>query len=117
MLEDLDFQVPKEWDELKDIRDIFIPERASDSEGILYMRPRGRETKFRLRFENGNETLSCAKCETPAEYVLRTHTIQDGHDGSGNGRVYTENFPYCPNCEEKPSSKGEPITKGCLVYN
>ena len=42
--------------------------------------------------------------------ITRAHPIWDGpFPCSGSGRCHYEQVPYCPECEEEPSSSGTPI--------
>lgn len=49
-------------------------------------------------------------CGTTLLSVTVAHPIHDGPwPGSGSGRCEYESISYCPRCQQKPSSQGEPI--------
>lgn len=50
------------------------------------------------------------KCGTEVDCVWRTHSLWDKRfTCAGSGEVDRYPIPYCPKCEEKPSSQGMPI--------
>ena len=53
---------------------------------------------------------NCAECNANVHAITRYHSIHDGPFAlSGSGQVKTVKIPYCPNCDEPPSSNGAPI--------
>jgi len=63
-------------------------------------------------------TYACWDC---GEGILAAQVIHPIWDGpfplSGSGRCSTENVPYCPKCELKPSSRGTPISPKGSYHN
>ena len=54
------------------------------------------------------------KCKACGAHILGAKVAHPIHDGpfpmSGFGECLYDQEPYCPNCEEKPSFHGAPIT-------
>lgn len=65
-------------------------------------------------FDNYTQEGEGWKCKTCGGDIMAArvhHPIWDGpFPCSGLGRVHVEEVPYCPTCEEKPSSSGSPIS-------
>lgn len=60
--------------------------------------------------EKGDDQWECKTCGATIMAILVRHPVWDGpFPCSGLGRVETVPAPYCPNCEEEPSSRGAPI--------
>lgn len=50
------------------------------------------------------------KCGTTLLCQVVIHSIHDGpFPLSGSGQVYREEVPYCPACQDQPSSIGRPL--------
>lgn len=57
-------------------------------------------------------------CGTEIMSVRVAHPIWDGpFPCSGSGQCHYEITPYCPKCEEEPSSRGSPITPKGSYHN
>jgi hypothetical protein len=68
---------------------------------------------------NYKRTKDGWECKTCGHAIMAAqvhHPIWDGpFPCSGSGRVHVEEVPYCPTCEEKPSSSGAPITPNTRI--
>ena len=54
----------------------------------------------------------CNKCGTEIQGRTVTHPVHDGpFPLSGSGRVKTTIVPYCPECEQVPSSQGSFVSE------
>ena len=67
------------------------------------------ENDFAYKRLKGEGDYKCTNCKSGIEAVGRGHSIWDGLLLEGGGKVQPELIPYCPKCEEKPSSSGRPI--------
>jgi hypothetical protein len=68
--------------------------------------------------EQPNGTYRCRKCKTVILAARVAHPIWDGpFPMSGSGRCLYVNVPYCPNCEQKPDSRGLPIAPKGSYHN
>jgi hypothetical protein len=57
-------------------------------------------------------------CGTKIQGKRVSHPIWDGpFPLSGSGQVHTEIVPFCPKCEEEPSSSGAPISPKGSYHN
>lgn len=60
-----------------------------------------------IEVEGGYE---CKDCGATIQSVAVAHSVHiKGFSGAGFGEVRNTQAPYCPNCERKPSSSGEPV--------
>ena len=65
--------------------------------------------KHAYRFEG--EDFICTKCGSEILVAEISHPIHDGpFPLSGSGKVLNEKMPFCPKCEEIPSTNGKFIT-------
>jgi len=109
MTGELEFKVSEEWSEHKRNNPwlAFVPEFAEGKDGETYLRPAGRKLVYRLAGHGKNQYYSCVGCGSEVQSVLVAHPIHDGpFPLSGSGRCSYEQVPFCPKCEEKPSSHG-----------
>jgi hypothetical protein len=61
------------------------------------------------KYEQRGRDWFCKKCGSQILAVIRYYPIWDGpFPCSGSGEVGSENIPFCPQCEEKPDSRGTP---------
>ena len=108
MVGSLDFSVTEEWEEFarENPWSAFIPECAKDSDGAEYLRRKGNNFAYKKTAEG----YECTDCGSEIMSAIVIHPIWDGPFlGSGSGRCHNEKVPYCPKCDEKPSSSGSPI--------
>jgi len=78
----------------------FIPEFAKCSDGQEYMRGIGSSIIYRaVRGEKGEINYECNRCKIPILSTRVAHT------------TWFEDVPYCPRCEERPSSIGKQINR------
>ena len=76
-------------------------------DGVRYERKNGSEAVYMQK----SDGYSCLDCNVGIMAVERIHSIHDGlFPLSGSGKVEREQIPYCPKCEEKPSTHGKFIT-------
>ncbi len=60
----------------------------------------------------------CRDCGEEIRAVTVAHPIWDGPFAtSGSGRCHQETVPYCPLCEEQPSTRGEPVAPTGSYHN
>jgi len=111
--ETLEFKLTDSWKKALAKGDIFpiVPEFATGSDGTKYMRPQGRNIIYRVVKENnGTQEYVCNNCNSEIKGAEVRYPVWDGlFSCSGSGRVKTEIIPYCPKCEQKPNSQGNPI--------
>ena len=70
---------------------------------------------FYIHKENA-EGYTCKECGTDILSVRVAHPIHFKPGVGGGECEYTE-APYCPNCEKKPDSSGDPIIKSMNWFN
>ncbi len=78
-------------------------------ETIFERRSKGKVMYVKTK---GSDGYVCGTCGSEIQSTTVAHPIHDGpFPLSGSGRCEYETVPYCPKCEEKPSSSGSFITK------
>ena len=83
---------------------------VAEKDGLTYVRKDRKEIVY---VGKKNKEFTCSTCGTTILTAIVTHPVHDGpFPLSGSGRCRNEEVPYCPKCEEKPSSSGEIITQG-----
>ena len=111
--ETLEFKLTDSWKKAlaEGQRFPIVPEFATGSDGTKYMRPLGRSIVYRVvKEENGIQEYVCNNCSSKIEGAEVRHPVWDGpFSCSGSGKVKIEIIPYCPKCEQKPNSQGNPI--------
>ena len=111
--ETLEFKLTDSWKKAlaEGQRFPIVPEFATGSDGTKYMRPQGRSIVYRVvKEENGKQEYVCNNCSSKIEGAEVRHPVWDGPFlCSGSGRTISGIVPYCPKCEQKPNSQGNPI--------
>ncbi len=110
-IKNLEFYVNAEW--LIYLKEhpwmTFVAEEATDSNGVTYLR--NHKKKDSLIYRKTEEGYVCTNCDSEIQQATIIHSIWDGpFSCSGSGKTAKEFVPYCPKCEEKPSSNGTPIS-------
>jgi len=74
-----------------------------------------RDRKYIRRTDGSYE---CPTCGTTIQAVSVAHPIWDGPFAMcGSGRVFNEQRPYCPKCEEAPTDRSCPIAPKGSYHN
>jgi len=77
-----------------------------------------RRGEIERRISENFDDLVCRRCGAKAVTETVAHPIWDGpFPMSGGGSCHYEGIPYCPNCDERPSSHGSPIAPKGSFHN
>ncbi|MDP1695767.1 MAG: hypothetical protein Q8L29_02560 [archaeon] len=93
----------------------YIPETAEclGCKSYLERKP-GRDNAY----QNKGDGYHCTKCGSETEVVVVSHPVWARPDEcTGSGNVVPERVPYCPKCEERPSTEGKIIQMQCAINN
>lgn len=64
-------------------------------------------------YERKGDVWLCKTCGSVIAASIKYFPVWDGpFPCSGSGEVISENIPFCPTCEERPDSRGTPVTRG-----
>jgi hypothetical protein len=87
----------------------YVPETATCFSCKSYFEKKP-EKDFAYKKSNSRGSYKCTNCNSEVKGVTRAHPIWDGPGPcSGGGQCEYEQIPYCPKCEQEPTSSGLPI--------
>ena len=93
----------------------FVPLYARDSEGNLFVQPRGRKIIYQVEQGRLGEDYICYQCGRRVESELLGHLVWNiPFLGIHTNKCLFEPVPFCPNCERPPENYGRPITTNLL---
>ncbi|MEK6842339.1 MAG: hypothetical protein AABX84_00850 [Nanoarchaeota archaeon] len=89
----------------------FLIEIAKQGNDI-YLRKRDSNVVYRRVTD---KEWNCTNCDEIIMVINRIHSVYDGPDDLSGRSTKLEQVPYCPKCEEEPSSYGSSITPRNLL--